>query len=222
MLAFFLVCCNYKTKEDKMVEEPKVEFNQELANELEQMAKIDQIAAYIPQGEYKKLSKEEWKAFKDSVFRTHQKRLKEIVDHYGFAGYDLVGKDGSDNFWLMTQHSDHDPDFQNEVLELMEEEVLKDNATSRKYGLLVDRVNINTGKKQIYGTQVTYNMDICQAYPRSLEDSINVNKRRKAIGLPPIEEYLNDLSKMHFQMNKQYYDEKGITAPTLYETKSMD
>lgn len=62
------------------------------------------------------MSNDQWESFKDSIFTTHQIRLKEIFDQYGFAGFDLVGKEGSSNFWLMVQHSDHNPDFQKEKL----------------------------------------------------------------------------------------------------------
>lgn len=100
----------------------------------------------------------------------------------------------------------------------IKKEVDKQNAISSSYGLLVDRVNLNTGKAQIYGTQLTYNINTGQAYPKALDDSINVNQRRKSIGLEPIEEYLNETTEMHFEMNKVYYLTKGIIKPTLYET----
>lgn len=201
---------------DKMPEK-KVEFNQVLADELKRMAEVDQIAANVRLGKYKEMSSEDWKAFKDSVFTTHQKRLKEILDKQGFVGFDLAGKEGSLNFWLMVQHSDHNPDFQKEVLKKMKIEVDKENAEPSNYGLLVDRVNLNTGKPQIYGSQVDYNFAFAQAYPIKLADSANVNKRRNSIGLEPLEEYLNDMSLMHFEMNKQFYQEKGITEPGFYK-----
>jgi len=216
ILGVSLIGCVEKTSETKSIEE-KVEFNQELADELKKMAEVDQIAAYIPQGEYKEMTPEQWNAFKDSVFTTHQKRLKELFDEYGFIGIDRAGEEGSRNFWVMVQHSDHNPDFQKEVLKKMKIEVDKGNAVPSNYGLLVDRVNINTGEKQIYGTQVTYNMETGQAYPKPLEDSLNVNKRRRAIGLESIEEYLNSMTKMHFEMNKESYLRKGVTEPKLYE-----
>jgi Family of unknown function (DUF6624) len=197
----------------------KVEFNQILADELKKMAEVDQIAAYIPQGKYKELTKEEWNSFKDSVFTTHQKRIKEVFVEYGFVGFDLAGKEGSQNFWLMVQHADHNPEFQKEVLEKMKIEVDRGNAYSSNYGLLVDRVKLNTGQKQVYGTQVTYNFETGQAYPKELADSATVNERRNSIGLEPIENYLNDMSEMHFEMNKEYYFDKGITKPKLYKTE---
>lgn len=218
IIGSIILGCKESTMEKKMPEE-KVQFNQDLADELKKMAEVDQIAAYIPQGEYKKMSSEQWNAFKDSVFVTHEKRIKQIFDKNGFPGFDLVGKERSNDFWLMVQHSDHNPAFQKEVLEKMKIEVDKENAESSNYGLLVDRVKLNTGKKQVYGTQVTYNMETGQAYPRILEDSLNVNSRRTSIGLEAIEVYLNEMTKMHFMMNKKHYIEKGVTEPTFYKTE---
>lgn len=220
VIGFLLIGCKPKTNKNDIAE-TKVEFNQDLADELAKMVTIDQLAAanaYPPES-HSNLTLQEWKSFKDSIYRTHQKRVKEIFDDFGFVGFDLAGKEGSSDFWLIVQHSDHNPEFQLEVLEKMKKEVDKGNADSRTYGLLVDRVKLNTGQPQIYGTQLDYNMEICQAYPRNLADSLNVNKRRKEIGLEPLEVYLNDMSKMNFEMNKVYYAKKGVTEPKLYKTE---
>lgn len=214
-LGILLMGCKEEKNTDRSALE-KVEFDVELANELKEMAKIDQIAAYIPQGKYKEWSKEKWNAFKDSVFEVHQKRIETIFNENGFVGFDLAGKEGSGNFWLMVQHSDHDPEFQERVLEKMKVQVEKNNADPVDYGYLVDRVKLNTGKQQVYGTQVDYNFEISQAYAKNLMDSVNVNNRRAAIGLEPLEVYLNDMSQSHFQMNKQFYLGKGVTEPILY------
>lgn len=195
----------------------KVEFNQHLANELETMAKLDQTAAYVQQGKYTGWSSERWNAFKDSVFSNHKKRLEEIVNRFGYPGYSLVGEAGSQNFWVMVQHCDSDPGFQSTILEKLKVEVDNKNADASNFGLLTDRVKLNTGEKQIYGSQVTYNF-LGQAYPKNLADSVNVNKKRAEIGLEPIEEYLNSMTQMHFEMNKEYLKSKGITVPTLYKT----
>jgi hypothetical protein len=209
-----LFSCNQKGEENSA---SKIEFNQALATELESMKEVDQVAAYIRQGEYENWSQERWDNFKDSVFTTHKIRLAEIFDEFGYPGYNLVGEEGSSNFWLMVQHSDKDLDFQIKVLEKLKIEVENNNASGRNYGLLTDRVKINQGEKQIYGTQVTYN-SLGQAYPKSLADSVNVNKRRSEVGLEPLEEYLNRMTEMHFEMNKENLKNKGITEPTFYKT----
>jgi hypothetical protein len=216
LIGFLILGCKEKGSASKAAEEIVV-FNQALADELKKLAEVDQIAAYIPQGEYTKLSKEAWNSFKDSVFTTHQKRVGEIFNEHGFVGFDVAGKEGSENFWLLVQHSDHNPEFQQQVLEKMKIEVDKGNALPNNYGLLVDRVKLNTGEPQVYGTQVTYNMNIGQAYPKALADSATVNERRALLGLEPLENYLNNMSQSHFHMNKAFYSKKGIAAPTLYK-----
>ena len=99
----------------------------------------------------------------------------------------------------MTQHCDHDPEFQLRVLDEMKEEVANDNASPSNYAMLVDRVNLNLGKQQVYGTQVSYDLDICQAYSKNLADKEHVNLVRKQVGLESIEVYLNEKSTSHFK-----------------------
>lgn len=190
--------------------------NKALADSLHTMVVTDQIAANVRTGKYKDWSQEAWQAFKDSVFGTHQKILENIFNRYGFPGYDLVGKAGSQDYWLMVQHCDKWPAFQEKVLTAMKPHVLKGNANPSNYAYLVDRVMLNTGRQQVYGSQVTYNLDSCQALPKPLQDSLTVNVRRKEMGLEPIEVYLNTMGSMHFEMNKDFYVKKGITKPKLY------
>lgn len=193
----------------------KIMFNQGLANELKDMTTIDQIAANFPSGEYKNWSRERWNRFGDSIFNKNKKRLKEIFAEYGYSGYDLVGKEGETDFWVMVQHCDSDTVFQRDVLDKLLIETNKKNADPRHFGLLTDRVRINTGRKQNYGTQVWYN-NFGQAFPKSLVDSSNVNKRREEIGLEPIEQYLNMMTIIYFEGNKEQLKAKGIMEPKLF------
>lgn len=214
----FIYFCSLQASGQTIHQEKIKAYNQGLADELSTMAKVDQIAAYVRQGIYKEWTVERWNHFKDSVFTTHKKRLEEIFYTYGYPGYSLVGELGSQNFWLMVQHCDFDPIFQSKVLEKLKVEVDHHNADGSNYALLTDRVKINTGEKQIYGTQVTYNT-LGQAYLLSLADSVNVNQRRSEVGLEPLEEYLNNMTQMHFEMNKDYLKSKGVLKPTFYKTQ---
>ena len=189
--------------------------DQPLADSLAKWAILDQTAAGPPAGRFKEMTTAERVHYSDSVFALNGHRMKAIFDKYGFPGYNLVGEKGSNNFWLMVQHCDKDVNFQQMVLKAMKAELPQHNADPKSFAYLADRVSINTGRKQIYGTQLTYNTDSCQAIPKPLEDSLNVNKRRAAIGLEPIESYLNWMSQMHFDMNKAVYEKKGIHQPKL-------
>ena len=127
--------------------------------------------------------------------------IKSILNQYGFPGYDLVGKESSDNYWLIVQHSDFDVRFQKRALALMKYQVLKKNASGQKYAYLIDRVNINEGRKQLYGTQV--NMGENGTTLKPCMDSTHLDIRRKEMGLPPIKEYLLKCNQVFQEMNKE-------------------
>ncbi|WP_336070140.1 DUF6624 domain-containing protein [Mesoflavibacter sp. CH_XMU1404-2] len=209
IIVLVLISCN---------DNPQKKFDKDLADKLEQMVALDQLVASnaFPPKSYSHLTQHQWEQFKDSIYKLNERQLQEIFKSKGFVGYDLAGKKGAENFWLLVQHSDHEPEFQKEVLKKMKLAIDKNNANPNSYAFLVDRVNINTGKQQIYGTQVEYNTKIAQAYPLNLADSINVNKRRREIELEPLEVYLNEMTKIHFEMNKQQYKEMGVLKPELY------
>lgn len=115
---------------------------------------------------------------------------KQIVQQYGYPGYSLVGENGSSWFWAIVQHCDDDPAFQQKVLTLMGKEVKHNNASGEDYALLTDRVLANQGKKQLYGTQIRFNPKTKTYTPLPMEDSIHVDKRRKAVGLQPLDKYM--------------------------------
>lgn len=190
----------------------------ELKDELLRMVTIDQIAANIPQGQYKDLSTEEWNRFKDSVFTSNKKRIEKIYKKYGYPGYSMVEESGSNHFWLMVQHSDNYPRFQKKVLKAMDVEVKKNNSNPQNYAYLFDRVQVNAGKKQMFGTQVDYAVQTAgRAKPKNgLIDSVNVDKIRKEYMLGPLKDYLNLMTQMHYEMNKKNYENKGVMKPDLY------
>ncbi|MGI4752028.1 MAG: DUF6624 domain-containing protein [Janthinobacterium lividum] len=126
--------------------------------------------------------------------------IKSIADTYGFPGYDLVGKESSQNYWMLVQHSDFDVPFQKRVLKLMKVQVDKKNASGQKYAYLIDRINLNEGKQQIYGTQV--NMGGNGTTIKPCIDTTNLDKRRLAVGLTPIKDYLKKCDDAFYEMNK--------------------
>jgi hypothetical protein len=191
-----------------------------LADTLSAMVVIDQKAAGLPP-EGMQFNSPEWSKFKDSIFSLHHEKMEVLFARYGYPGYAEVGEKGSKNFWLLVQHLDKWPSFQEKVLESMKKQLDRKNASSVDYAYLTDRVRLNTNRKQVYGTQVTYNVDSCQAVPKPLEEPQKVNLRRKQVGLEPVEEYMNQMSEMHFQMNREMYEKKGIKAAKLYRKDAL-
>lgn len=60
----------------------------------------------------------------------------------------------------------------------------------------MDRVNINEGKPQIFGTQFFVNKNN-KFIPKPIQYKKNLAKRRKDFGLPPFHEYKKFLLKRH-------------------------
>ncbi|WP_414524301.1 DUF6624 domain-containing protein [Umezakia ovalisporum] len=56
------------------------------------------------------------------------------------------------------------------------------------YSIFIDKLALEEGDKQIYGTQV----ELIHGCPKlsQVMDPENLNERRKSLGLKPIEEYL--------------------------------
>ncbi len=161
-----------------------------------------------------------WKKFeekRDSVIVDNLKRIKNLYSKYGYLGYSQVGKENSIKFWLPIQHSDNDVKFQQKMLKSLRREVNKKNASKSNYAMLEDRIAINLNKKQRFGTQVTYSEN-GQAIPKNgLIDAINIDKLRAEYDLESFKEYYNWMSTDHFEMNKEYFLNKGLTKPLLYD-----
>lgn len=157
---------------------------------------------------------------KDRIFKANTDTIQSLFNQYGYLGIDKVDEDGAHNFWVLVQHSDSDINFQEQVLTTMKVELEIGNVNSSNYAFLVDRVQKNKGEKQLYGTQLEYRENFW-IVPEPIKDSINVNKRRKAIGLPPLEEYLNTAMEANYHMNKSAYEKLGLKGPNKYEVNNL-
>lgn len=161
-----------------------------------------------------------WDIFKtqrDSVNLLNQNRIKELYKTYGFLGEKRIGEQAATNFWLPIQHADNDVAFQQEMLTAMGKEIEKGSKDKAHYAMLEDRVNVNQNKPQRFGSQLTYNK-LGQAIPKvGLVDSLRVESLRKAFDLPSFKTYYNQMTIMHFEMNKSLFVERGINAPLLYQ-----
>jgi hypothetical protein len=116
-------------------------------------------------------------------------RLKELIGEYGWPTRRMVGEDGASAAWLIAQHADQDPAFQREALALMCTAALAGEADVTELGYLVDRVAVNAGEPQVYGTQVGDCVD-GRALPQPIADEAHVDERRAHVGMEPLEEYL--------------------------------
>ncbi|HET6226881.1 MAG TPA: OmpA family protein [Bacteroidia bacterium] len=121
----------------------------------------------------------------DSINRV---KILTIIDSLGWLGTDVIGEKGNATLFLVIQHSSLQT--QQKYLPIMKEAVKNGKAYANDLALLEDRVALATGKKQIYGSQITRDSITNNFVIAPIEDEINVDKRRTEVGLEPLEKYV--------------------------------
>ncbi len=105
-----------------------------------------------------------------------------------------VGEKGAHNAWLLVQHADHNVVFQEYCLQMMKDTPAGEvDKTDIAY--LTDRVCVNRGRGQLYGTQFT--QEDSKHIPRTIEDEANVDVRRSEIGMGPLSEQIQHMYKKY-------------------------
>ncbi len=117
-----------------------------------------------------------------------------VADHGGLPRARQVGADGVAAAWLLVQHADGDADFQRQVLDGIMPLVESGEVSAHDFVLLTDRVLVNAGKPQRYGSQLAAVGGKWQ--PKPMEAPEQVDQRRAAVGQMPLADYLCVASRM--------------------------
>jgi hypothetical protein len=129
------------------------------------------------------------------VHRMNAKRLDEIVARHGWPDECTVGKDGSEAAWLVVQHAIDQPDFQKRMFIYLQNAAEQGRVEPWQLAFLEDRIRSLEGRPQKYGTQFDWDEAGEMSPFPEIEDPSNVNSLRASIGLPPIEEAIEDQRK---------------------------
>jgi len=113
-------------------------------------------------------------------------RLSVVVGECGWPTISMVGEDGEDAAWAIAQHSDLDPEFQQQALDLLR--AAGDDVSPGNVAYLDDRVRAGKGEPQKYGTQVAC-LDGEIGPANGFDDEDAVAELRAEAGLEPLEEY---------------------------------
>jgi hypothetical protein len=113
--------------------------------------------------------------------------LGEVLSARGWPGRTLAGEDGAAAAWLLAQHADRDPVRQRAFLDALRGAVDQGEASPAHLAYLEDRVRINAGQPQLYGTQFTVTDG--EFGPRPIEDPQRLDERRAEAGLEPFADY---------------------------------
>ena len=94
-----------------------------------------------------------------------------------------VSRKQMDAIWLVWQHTDEN--HRKKYFPLVELSVNKGDLSKQNYALMKDRILMDEGKPQLYGSQIQNG----KLY--ELEAPSGVNERRKSMDMEPLEDYLN-------------------------------
>ena len=136
-------------------------------------------------------NKTKYEQLKIKLNNENVEELDRIIGLYGFPTISKFGLEFSEIAFLIIQHQE-DLKRQQKYLEILENFLKINDVKKLNYAYLKDRVLTSEGKKQIFGSQLSFDEVKKAIYfnVSNLIDPQNVDQRRKEFDLEPIAEYL--------------------------------
>lgn len=129
------------------------------------------------------------------IDRENTAYMKELIARIGWPRSSSVGKQAAHDAWLLVQHADLDPKFQEHCLKLIEPLMGTGEVKKQDYAYLFDRVARAMHRKQRYGTQFIIERGKWVMAPT--EDPSRLDARRKKMGMPPMAVYQKKLEEVY-------------------------
>jgi len=131
-------------------------------------------------------------------------KMSAILDKYGWLGPDEIGDDACQTLFIVIQHASLQT--QEKYFPVMQAAVINGKAKPSQLAYLEDRMALRKRGKQIYGTQVFFNMKTKVAYILPIEDPYNLDIRRGRVGLQTMTKYLEDSFGKKWDMSEYFRD----------------
>ncbi|HYX30731.1 MAG TPA: VWA domain-containing protein [Pyrinomonadaceae bacterium] len=119
--------------------------------------------------------------------------LCSMVKQYGWPTRDLVGEEAEHSAFFLLRN-DATPDLQRDLLPIIIAAVKMGEISKSSFATYIDRLRINAGLKQLFGTQATIKNGFLVMYP--ITDEAHVDARRKQYELAPLKEYQRNLQQL--------------------------
>ena len=184
-----LAADDIKKMEAQLKSPPGVAYNKKLHDELLQLQKKDQGRVRDAVSDRKP----------DNILeRLRESRVKNsdnlclILKEYGWPTKRLVGEDGADAAFFLLRNTSN-PLMQAALLPVIIAATSQGEIELRDFASYIDRVRLNAGLKQLFGTQATIRDGFLVMFP--IEDESLVDARRKQYQLPPLADYQRTLEQ---------------------------
>ena len=138
-------------------------------------------------------------AMEEKNLKENEKRLLELLDKYGWPAASEVTEYAAAGASLIINHTNYE--LRSKYFPMLEASFKKGEAQPLRYAKMQDRILVEEGKKQIYGTQIKFENRLREPYP--IQDPEYVDKRRKEIGLGPLSPYLKDKFDIDWELSQK-------------------
>ena len=125
-------------------------------------------------------------AMEENNLKENEKKLLALLDQYGWPTASEVTEYAAAGAALIINHTTYE--IRSKYFPLLEEAFKNGEAQPLRYAKMRDRLLVEEGKKQLYGTQIKFNNLVREPYP--IKDPEYVDKRRAEIGLGSLKPYL--------------------------------
>jgi hypothetical protein len=114
--------------------------------------------------------------------------VESVIEKFGWLGKEDIGSRGVLTMFLVIHHTEN-LNIQLKYMPILRQAAADGKLEMRHFAIFEDRVLIGQGKKQLYGSQIGTDEKTGKNFIMPIEDEPNVNKRRAAAGLDPLEIY---------------------------------
>ena len=126
--------------------------------------------------------------FKEVAMQDHANKesIISIIEKCGMPTLNDVSQEHMNTVWLILQHSGNK--YRKKYFPKIEAAVINGDLSKELFATMKDRILMDEGKPQLYGTQIKNRKLYTLAAPET------VNDRRKEMGMNPIEQYLEQFN----------------------------
>lgn len=113
-------------------------------------------------------------------------RLRKLIAQHGWPNEGVAGDEGAKAAWLIAQHAIGEPEFQRQALHLLNACAADGRVPAWHAAYLEDRIAMQEGRAQRYGTQWMDEARDGRIRPWKLADPEHIDELRASVGLEPL------------------------------------
>ena len=173
---------------------------QEIAYQLLNMVKED----YNMQNELAKKTNsfESYPQELEAIHLRNAENLRKIIYQIGWPTVDKVGSEAAYAAWIILQNAISSPELHRESIPILMDMAKKNEIIPSEVAVLYDRMCYFEMRPQKYGTQFEFDENGV-LNPWMIEDVENVDKYRKEVGLPPLNDSIIRMRELAKKTNEK-------------------